>query len=338
VHRLRGIDALRGVAAAVVFLCHAHHINGLELGPLSPFVAGGTNGVLLFFAISGYLLYRPFLTGDVNLPSYALRRVLRIWPGYLVALVGLTALTGSRVATEHPFEFVTLTQYLHAPLINTFLTPAWTLWVEVCFYAALPLVAWLLSLLPRRQRVTALLLIALGSVSISVVTVAFMASRPALLWAFVPGMILATLEADGRLNVGRRAAAAGVVLFAAGAYVHMPLIDVISAAGAFLLVGWFAGLKLSGRVAAAAAAAGALSYGVYLWHGDVLLWIAGQVGNAWISIGLAAGITLAMAAVCYLAVERPAIELARRVPRESVGALVGRSLRAFRATAPQIER
>ena len=334
-NRLRGIDGLRGVAAAIVFLCHARAINSLDVGPLNPFVAGGTNGVLLFFAISGYLLYRPFLRGDVNLTAYGIRRVLRVWPGYVVALVGLTALTGSEVATQHPLEFVTLTQYLHPELINQFLSPAWTLWVEICFYLALPLVAWFLSLVPGRRRVVALLLIALASVSLRVVTVAFMASRPdpaawgallyvlpALFWAFVPGMILATLEADDRLRIGGRAALAGVAIFALGAYVQMPLIDLISAAGAFLVVGYCARLNLPRSVATIAAAAGAVSYGVYLWHGEVLLWIARQVGNPWLSVAIAGSMTIVFAAMCYLLVERPAMRFARRIPAESLAVLV----------------
>jgi peptidoglycan/LPS O-acetylase OafA/YrhL len=351
VDRLRGIDGLRGIAAAIVFLCHARAINALDVGPLNPFVAGGTNGVLLFFAISGYLLYRPFLRGDVNLTAYGIRRVLRVWPGYVVALVGLAALTGSEVPTQHPLEFVTLTQYLHPELINQFLSPAWTLWVEICFYLALPLVAWLLSLVPARQRVTALLLIALGSVSLRVITIAFMSSRPdpaswgallyampALFWAFVPGMILATLEADGRLRIGARGALAGVAVFALGAYVQMPLFDLISSAGAFLIVGYCARLNLPRRLATVAAAAGAVSYGVYLWHGELLLWIAGQVGNPWLSIAIAGSLTVLFAAMCYVLVERPAMRFARRIPAEPLGILVSLPLRRRRTVAAHPEQ
>lgn len=86
-HRDAGLDALRAIAALMVFVHHA------QLPFVSDWISGLSAGVLVFFALSGYLLYRPFVvartTGrDVDLAAYAVRRLARIMPAYLVASIG----------------------------------------------------------------------------------------------------------------------------------------------------------------------------------------------------------------------------------------------------------
>ncbi len=74
-----------------------------------PIAAGGSAGVD-FFVLSGYLLFRPFLDGAVDLRAYAIRRVLRVWPAYLLALVGCALLLGVSAPAEAPLLFATLAQ------------------------------------------------------------------------------------------------------------------------------------------------------------------------------------------------------------------------------------
>ena len=94
--RSSGLDGLRVFAALFVAAFHLKTVSGVSFGPLDPIVQGGDSGVYLFFALSGYLLYRPFVRGPVDLTGFALKRAGRILPGYYVALVGLTILTGNR--------------------------------------------------------------------------------------------------------------------------------------------------------------------------------------------------------------------------------------------------
>jgi len=99
VRRFVELDALRGVAALVVVL---HHFNHMRLGKyaatlwprlLYPLIAGH-EGVILFFALSGFVLALPYFKGT-NLPYniFLIRRITRIYFPYLAALV--LAVTGA---------------------------------------------------------------------------------------------------------------------------------------------------------------------------------------------------------------------------------------------------
>src|SRR5882757_3494125 len=88
--RLTGLDALRGVAALMVFV---HHV---QLPGLHSATLGMDAGVLIFFSLSGYLLYAPFVRAResgvaVDVRGYAVRRVARILPAYLVAAFVIAA-------------------------------------------------------------------------------------------------------------------------------------------------------------------------------------------------------------------------------------------------------
>src|SRR5205823_2196700 len=73
-----GLDLLRTVACLMVVAFHLHAILGIDFGPANWLVNGGDAGVFIFFVLSGYLLYRPFVRGEVDLASYALKRAARI--------------------------------------------------------------------------------------------------------------------------------------------------------------------------------------------------------------------------------------------------------------------
>jgi peptidoglycan/LPS O-acetylase OafA/YrhL len=117
-------------------------------------------GVTIFFVISGFLLYRPFVLAQLQeerLPrvrSYAVRRFLRIVPCYWVALtvvalvLGLDdVFTASGIPTYYGF--------LQAYSDDTFaggIGQAWTLCVEVAFYAFLPVWAVFMRAVQRPAR------------------------------------------------------------------------------------------------------------------------------------------------------------------------------------------
>ena len=94
--RLAGIEGLRGIAAFSVLCFHvmlvlrANDAVHIAVDPLSGVLS---HGLTLFFVLSGFLLYRPYVRGILRdrptpQPKEFLRnRVLRIWPAYLVILV-----------------------------------------------------------------------------------------------------------------------------------------------------------------------------------------------------------------------------------------------------------
>ena len=70
--RSSGLDGLRALAALLVVAFHLNTVSGVSFGPLDVIIRGGDTGVYVFFALSGYLLYKPFLQGPGG-PR-------RVWP------------------------------------------------------------------------------------------------------------------------------------------------------------------------------------------------------------------------------------------------------------------
>lgn len=165
--RQRGIDGLRALAAGSVLVYHCW-LYGSEDGPArlaglgTSVVSHLASGVLLFFVLSGYLLYRPFadaILGGRPLPStatYARNRFLRIVPAYVVVLLVIGVLFASAQLrapegdlvlgrlTAEPLVFLAnlaLVQNYHPDALLTGIGPAWTLVIEVGFYVTLPLVS-----------------------------------------------------------------------------------------------------------------------------------------------------------------------------------------------------
>ena len=167
------LEGLRAVAALAVLVTHVS-LNAMgNEGPFGGLLARLDVGVAVFFVLSGYLLYKPFvraLLRDEPLPSvrrYFRHRLLRIVPLYWVVVVasflfapavGLvmptTGFDPSAVGvTSVPLwtmaRFVTFTQvYWHDSLAGPF-PQAWTLATEMAFYLFLPVLVWGIA---RRNR------------------------------------------------------------------------------------------------------------------------------------------------------------------------------------------
>jgi peptidoglycan/LPS O-acetylase OafA/YrhL len=136
-----------------------------------------------------------------------------------------------------------------------------------------------------------------------------------MIWAFVPGMVVAELEADRQLgSVPRRALfAVGVALIALSVIADLPsYLDLAAAVGAGLLI---AGLVSEGagpiRMGGLIAIAGAMSYSFYLWHEAIVDAI--DRPTTWLGAGSALLVTMVVAAVVYAVLERPAIAVGRKL-------------------------
>jgi peptidoglycan/LPS O-acetylase OafA/YrhL len=154
--------SLRAIAALAVLATHAAVFAGIQTAhsALAPYAARLDAGVAVFFVISGFLLYRPFVASRASgrpLPAtgpYAWRRFLRIVPAYWVALTVITLFLGS-----HPGVFSAsgiphyygLAQAYSQSTLGGGITQAWSLTVEVAFYAFLPLWAALIAALFGRD-------------------------------------------------------------------------------------------------------------------------------------------------------------------------------------------
>ena len=146
-------DSLRAIAALSVLCFHAAFFEFVRSpNALRPYTVHLDVGVSVFFLVSGFLLYRPFVRAKLfrvespHVPAYAWRRLLRIAPAYWVALTVVALWLGlDEVFTRK--EVVTYYGFLQIYHSNTSLGgigQAWTLCVEVTFYAFLPLWAFLM--------------------------------------------------------------------------------------------------------------------------------------------------------------------------------------------------
>lgn len=84
------IDSLRGIAALTVIISHGLAIfalpgNLLDITPLY-FFWSSHEAVIFFFVLSGFVLTLPFLNREIKYFSYLIKRVLRIYLPYMVAV------------------------------------------------------------------------------------------------------------------------------------------------------------------------------------------------------------------------------------------------------------
>jgi peptidoglycan/LPS O-acetylase OafA/YrhL len=159
------IPVLDGVRAFACLSVIAYHIFRFTLisGVWSPnsignltssLVLAGYTGVTLFFILSGFLLFMPYIRSllfDDPWPSmrrFYLRRVFRILPGYYVSLVILILLTQRQYLQPAYWKqlalFLTLLMDSNAHTYQAINGPYWTLAVEWQFYMILPFFALLL--------------------------------------------------------------------------------------------------------------------------------------------------------------------------------------------------
>ena len=152
-------DGLRGTAVLAVLALHSSEFSGrvgLGVGGRFAEAAGGL-GVIVFFIISGFLLYRPFAAARAAgrrgpaTRRYVRRRALRILPAFWIVLTILAVFPGvAGVFTGHWWRYYGFLQAYFADSTSSGIPVAWTLCVEVTFYIALPV--WAAALARRASR------------------------------------------------------------------------------------------------------------------------------------------------------------------------------------------
>lgn len=146
-------DSLRAIAVLSIFLLHAgifsHAVDNPTYGR---FLARLDVGVTVFFVITGFLLYRPFVADRLgggrapSLSTYARNRVLRIVPAYWVAITALAIVPGlAGFWTGHTWAYYAFLQETDRGWSFGGIIPTWSLTVEASFYLVLPAIAWLMA-------------------------------------------------------------------------------------------------------------------------------------------------------------------------------------------------
>lgn len=156
--RFRTFDGLRAIAGVSVLITHAGALSGITgRSWLGAYIARGDVGVPIFFAISGFLLYRPFaiahLEGRSAIPAVRFwrRRASRIFPAYWVALTFLPIVIGHRLVSgwKDVVLYYGLLQIYDPNRVLGAMYQAWSLGAELGFYLFLPLYA---AFIGRRRR------------------------------------------------------------------------------------------------------------------------------------------------------------------------------------------
>ncbi|SEW16792.1 acyltransferase [Luteibacter sp. 329MFSha] len=101
-HRSNNFDFIRLAAALSVLFSHQFALHALPEPLVLRYQTLGGFAVMVFFAVSGYLITGSWQR-DPNLRRYAIRRLLRIWPG-LACTVLLCALVLGPLVTEIPLS------------------------------------------------------------------------------------------------------------------------------------------------------------------------------------------------------------------------------------------
>lgn len=236
------LDGLRGLAVTCVVFTHLGFQSGVfNKGNWGAFLDRLDFGVTLFFLLSGFLLYGPFVRAQLRgidpprVRTYLRNRALRVLPGYWVALAVILPSVAWRFTDvgEVTLQFFLVEIYEPAHLLPG-LTQMWSLSVEISFYLVLPLLAWAARRNTDPLRANAALCAAMFVTSV----VWFFTSSgfgvhktgvhnlwlPAFLDWFALGMALSVLRAwhdtSGRLHVLDQLGDAGLTCWAIGALLY----------------------------------------------------------------------------------------------------------------------
>lgn len=353
--RSAAIESLRALAALAVVESHTFGLPrhfGPATTPLQHIESSAFYAVYLFFALTGYLLFKPFAAAIVNRGQainyrrYAINRAVRILPLYYAVVVVLLLLQEHGGSFGQWWRFALFAENFSTNTVQAVDGPMWSLVIEVHFYLLLPLLAWGIARVARGSARRAVAI--LGALAIASILVhhygdsypypahlLWNSSLPATFFFFVPGMALALLLAEpGSRSLLRRVPArlarvelwllAALPFWGFAAFQSTLTAEVCVAVGAFLVLGAcvapLAGRRLLGVLEwKPLAALGVASYSLYLWHVPLLNWLLGR-DRAWFggvpspALFLLEGLAVCVpvALVSYALIESPFLRLRRR--------------------------
>lgn len=377
--RLPCLDGVRAFAALGVVIVHVGLISGYSVrgGVLGPYFARGEVGVTVFFLLSGFLVYRPFVAAHLDgrpaprLGRYLWRRAVRIVPLYWVALT-VVLFVDKRTEIENVGDLLTFygfAQIYRAGYEAEGIQQAWSLCTLVSFYLAAPVLARVVRAAASRTAGAA------GRLRVELAAAGvLMAVAYAYRWVVVNDLPREAAVIDGRLTwlpIHLNVFGLGMALAAlhhwgqvrpAGRRTAVRALDRVPATAWWAVAAvsyWYVSVRLGLPLSAGAhdpgeymarevlytlvalgvmlpavfgpqdrgpvrrvlrwrplAAVGVLTYGVFLWHEWAIdLWIDWRdlppFSGWWVSmLAFVLAFTLAVSALTYGLVERPAARLA----------------------------
>ncbi|WP_088287752.1 acyltransferase [Kineosporia sp. A_224] len=354
--RVRALDGLRAVAVMLVFLKH------LQL----PAFRGGWVGVDIFFVLSGFLITSMLLgeherTGRIDLRSFWVRRLARLYPALIAMVVLGLAIAPERFAGHPGVTWSAVIALTYTQDLTRFWTPyaggfdhTWSLAVEEQFY-----LLWPLAVLLCRGRRAAIGVLAAGIAVAGAgslylygglvpparnVAYFFLHTRG---WEIVVGCLLAVVLTRVRVPALLGSALLWLALPATAAVVLLcgrPTTPLWVAVGAAVVLSVVVVAALVsapratvGRVLSLAPLVwlGRVSYGVYLYHWVVIRLVYrhltpydGLPYATALKQATVVAVTLAVAGLSYHLLERPIqVGVRRHLERTAAGLPRGRRMR-----------
>ncbi|OBH21097.1 acyltransferase [Mycolicibacter sinensis] len=366
---LPAVEGMRACAAIGVVITHVAFQTGHSTGITGRLWGRFDMAVAVFFALSGFLLWRGHAAAARGLrPAprtghYLRSRVVRIMPAYLVSVVVILALLPDAGGASLTVWLANLTMtQIYVPLTLTpGLTQMWSLAVEVSFYIALPLLALGAKHLPVRARVPVIAAVSLLSLGWGYLPIHTPYGVNPLNWApaygcwFGAGMLLAewAFSPVGRVHrLARRRLPMAVLTLAAFLVAASPLAGpegltsatvgqfiVRTAMGGVLAWALLAPLVLDRpdtphRFLASApmVTLGRWSYGIFIWHLAALDMVFPVIGRFAFTGDMAVVLVLTM--VFTVAIAAVSYALVEQPCREKLRGWETRH-RAARTDAPQ---
>lgn len=358
-----GIDVVRFLAFFFVFLHHFVYRGGNSIMAIStsfwnnPFANSvsffGSEGVTIFFCLSGYLLSRLLIkefndTGKVSVRSFYIRRILRIWPLYFCYVVFCLSaapfLGNQAVRGEEIPSLITFTynwQQIYTGESRGMPAILWSISVEEQIYLVLPLLILLFSRWGFKSLAFTLIIMGL------IARVFFYANHLPMyrntcsyLSTIGIGMLYSIYESKIKISYGRRRLIINLVLgalvatyivgfesiFSVGVF-RIAAFDLTAIAAVFLLI-IFKGTESSSFGAALKPFAflGRRTYGMYIFHWPILgllvsknIFFSSVTGITFMGLVFAFLLVVSIASISYKFFEKPFLNLRMRYQYIKVG-------------------
>jgi peptidoglycan/LPS O-acetylase OafA/YrhL len=350
---LPALDGLRGLTAFLVMLAHCVYVfvdttapRGAEARLLTAFYRAAHPAVILFFSLSGFVLYRAYLRNtQMKFGSYAVRRLFRIYPAMIVAVAAAFLVhwlqapkptPGIGVWSTDLWAFPTEIGLLFRPLLLTSISPAdiaidpviWSLAIELrfsllllplalfcrkrpmLFLVAAALVGLIGEILTRRLNVVA----PLGGTVLGAVSMTLLYLPSFCFGLYASHLVSSPCWSRVRLGFWWQTAAVMAALVL-GKLINNDI--AWGAASALILLAVSAGPGLQAPLASPVGQfLGRVSYSLYLIHLPIvlaLLYATFAASGVWPALTLAPVLSIALAWLMYKFVEIPGIQLGKRV-------------------------
>lgn len=341
--KIHALDGIRGFAILFVFFDHAKG-QGLELFPVLDPDGFGQAGVYLFFVLSSFLLAGQFFREGCDLGrlslwgSYALKRVLRIYPLYICIMLLYGIIPGFKYQGSDVLSHL----FLQAGKDQF-----WAIPVEFKFYLFLPVLMWLIvKVLKKHLGLTTLFLAVVGSSSFlvtinppEVARVSLVKYLPIFLLGILAALIHAKLQ-QHQIQASQTFGyvAEGVAIFSLIATVGLIVILRTQSDGWILQQSWsdqlvfitFGGLwslflvaQLHGRGLIRGILShpsirfvGTISFSMYLWHMALIGYTNAHLNLAQpVKFPIILAITFGVSIISFFIIERPFFQLKKYLPQ-----------------------